>query len=1039
MTGKRRIAILGGGVGALSAAFALSELDPTGKHYEITLYQLGWRLGGKTANGRNAAYGQRIEEHGLHIWAGFYENAFTILRAALKALGRPAGSPQATIEQAFERQNQVFMTERHGDAWLPWPVWFEPDADPDLYPGRDSIFAAADDIMPPTEVLLRRAFASVEYNYIYYKEHWTGDPEAEGRRAIDMLPESLRRQIDAMLGGLAAPNLLMLVAKLLLERLAANPLSEEIRFATLIVLDILLKAVQHELRVPTIERGFRRYLLMLDLTLRVTIGIIKNDGLRHGLHVLDQFEFQEFLAHAGPIEPTEQSVLVESLYDYAFGYAAGTKPSMSACGSVQGLLRMFLTYKGGFFYKATAGMGDTICTPIYLLLKQRGVKFAFFSEVTSLTPDAAGFAVETIGVTQQVALAAGRAEYDPLVTVKGLECWPSEPHWDQLEDGAALAAAGVDFEDVLGHRWTGVPRTLRRGVDFDEVVLGISLGSLADLCAPLIAVKPVWRDMIANLATTRTQAFQLWMTDERVDMGGPYTAPVIPPPLPKMPPRGPEKLGPIVTGYQKPFDTYADMSHLIPVEDWPTPGGPKSVAYFCSVLADSAPGEQGAADALVKANAIEWIETQLQTLWPNVFSNGQMDWSKIWCKDLLVGQARFDEQFWQANINPSERYVLARPGTLQYRIAPGASGFENLFLAGDWTKVPDINAGCVEVAAMSGLMAASALTGYDIPIVHGDTLYANPPFVNYGGWMSLPPAPAIGKQTSFHSWVFEADRDALQDFVDRSLNTAAGRKRFKVLAPLVFLNKVKTGDLTSADPAYGNEGRMAETDVGFWMLLGRYDFGPEIMTGYGWFPAYLFVDEPYATACGREIWGFPKYTGNIISASDEAHGPFTVSAEVIDHFKPGTPATMQTLITATPDVIEPRGFFGTILEGIKDVAEHLAEGVAFHLTALAERHHLLGANGILPHVYFLKQFRAADDATEACYRQILKGALTLDHQYSFHFLHGDWTFTLRDTDSMPFVRDLGLGTPVDGVVTLKSGMGFHAVVDFTVAPASPIG
>ncbi len=185
MSDKRRIAILGGGVGALSAAFALSELDPAGQRYEITLYQLGWRLGGKTANGRNAAHGQRIEEHGLHVWSGFYENAFTILRAALKALDRSAGSPQATIDQTFKWQSQVLMTERHEDSWLPWPVWFEPDADPGLYPGRDSLFAAADEIMPPTATLLRRALASIEYNYQFYHQHWTTDPQAQSdpRRA----------------------------------------------------------------------------------------------------------------------------------------------------------------------------------------------------------------------------------------------------------------------------------------------------------------------------------------------------------------------------------------------------------------------------------------------------------------------------------------------------------------------------------------------------------------------------------------------------------------------------------------------------------------------------------------------------------------------------------------------------------------------------------------------------------------------------------------------------------------------------------------
>src|SRR5262249_6914281 len=41
------------------------------------------RLGGKGASGRNLreGKGKRIEEHGLHVWLGFYENAFALMKA----------------------------------------------------------------------------------------------------------------------------------------------------------------------------------------------------------------------------------------------------------------------------------------------------------------------------------------------------------------------------------------------------------------------------------------------------------------------------------------------------------------------------------------------------------------------------------------------------------------------------------------------------------------------------------------------------------------------------------------------------------------------------------------------------------------------------------------------------------------------------------------------------------------------------------------------------------------------------------------------
>lgn len=51
----KRVAILGGGMGALATAFELSELNKTGKKYDITIYQQGWRLGGKGASSSNPA------------------------------------------------------------------------------------------------------------------------------------------------------------------------------------------------------------------------------------------------------------------------------------------------------------------------------------------------------------------------------------------------------------------------------------------------------------------------------------------------------------------------------------------------------------------------------------------------------------------------------------------------------------------------------------------------------------------------------------------------------------------------------------------------------------------------------------------------------------------------------------------------------------------------------------------------------------------------------------------------------------------------
>ena len=66
----------------MAAAYQLTEADPEGEKYDITVYQQGWRIGGKGASGRNAEIAERIEEHGLHVWSGFYENSFQVMHSA---------------------------------------------------------------------------------------------------------------------------------------------------------------------------------------------------------------------------------------------------------------------------------------------------------------------------------------------------------------------------------------------------------------------------------------------------------------------------------------------------------------------------------------------------------------------------------------------------------------------------------------------------------------------------------------------------------------------------------------------------------------------------------------------------------------------------------------------------------------------------------------------------------------------------------------------------------------------------------------------
>ena len=98
----QKIAILGGGAASCTAALALTAQPGWKERYNITIYQLGWRLGGKAASGRNKNYGQRVEEVTGHMFAGVYHNSKHLLRSVYKELNRPEGVPMKTFEEAFK-------------------------------------------------------------------------------------------------------------------------------------------------------------------------------------------------------------------------------------------------------------------------------------------------------------------------------------------------------------------------------------------------------------------------------------------------------------------------------------------------------------------------------------------------------------------------------------------------------------------------------------------------------------------------------------------------------------------------------------------------------------------------------------------------------------------------------------------------------------------------------------------------------------------------------------------------------------------------
>lgn len=726
---KQKIAILGGGAGALAAAFGLTSRPDWQDHYEITVYQLGWRLGGKGASGRNPDCHHRIEEHGLHIWAGFYANAFRAMRTCYEELQRPAGAPLATVWDAFKPKSDCTLTEWVDNQWLQWGITTQTKGD---LPGDDFDSLTVSGYVHRLITWMLEHLENSGLFQALSRSDGTHDRPTVSNSIWDRvlsIESSLRSQND--------PSVLPQHRDLSLFDRGLSIVGDAVhwfavgakRLATTLLNDLdgaaqetyrVFAEVLHALRShlqdwfqanPKPDEAFRREFLILDFGFATMIGLIHDDVLTRGFCSIDDVEWKDWLRKHGATESTVNSVITRATYDYVFGYLNGdvNTPSIGAGTCTHGLMILTLCYQGALFYEMQAGMGDTVFGPLYQVLQKRGVQFCFFHRVDAIRLDSSDpNRIGEIDFGVQMKTQSGQP-YDPLVTVQDLPCWPSQPRFEQLIRGEELKHSGQNLESPWAD-WSDAEKiTLAVGKDFDLVVLGISVGALKPLTSELMSANPKWADMINHLQTTQTQAMQLWLKSSSKQLGW-DTQPQ-----------------PVVTGYADDMNTWGDLSHLLAREEWPAGATPLNESYFCGPLKDTEPipafsdhdYPQRMSDQ-VKKNSIEWLEANMEFLLPSLRRQGQFDWDQLVTDDGTEGRARFDSQYWRANIAPSERYVLSAAGTTQYRLAADGSGFQNLYLAGDWVRT-EINAGCVEAAVISGLSASQAICGYPEKILGGTT------------------------------------------------------------------------------------------------------------------------------------------------------------------------------------------------------------------------------------------------------------------------------------------------------------------------------
>ncbi len=612
--GKIRVAIVGGGCAGLAAAWQLSQQPG----YEIHVYEKSWRLGGKGASAR-AADG-RILEHGLHVWFGFYENAFKMMRECYAEVERRNWGPKpdnaqklahGRIEDAFFPEPNVGVADpAFAGEWAFWSTLLPPA---EGLPGtpldeRTNPFTLANYLVRCFGLLKSLMLSVIGPPNV----GGPGQPATEGSSSSDETgspgpaveaARPIAALMERMTGLLRVGSLtsaaVLLQAVSILEVWLRDKNSTPGTAASAIQLAEALAGQTRKLLLDltSVDAQVRTKTEIIDIVMTIAVGLFRDRVLfdARGLDAINNLDYRAWLRKHGATNAALELRFLAGTYDLVFGYQNGdrSKPAFAAGVAVRGALRMFFTYRGAMFWRMGSGMGDAVFAPLYrVLLAGRllnagsrpvpgpgdaaktdeaqyasPVEFHLLHELSGV-----GFSVSQDSrryVTSVEFMAPGDSQALDLQSKDALDkfgCWPETA---EARFGDAIMKERIRKELVVGDH-------------FDRVIFAIGIDDFNKAGAALLpdanskgSTSPAdWKAMSAEVKTVATKSAQVWV---RRDLEG----------------LGWDRGSALITALGLSFGTWADMTPTLTSERaWrgqtKSPlDEARSVAYFCDVVPDA--------------------------------------------------------------------------------------------------------------------------------------------------------------------------------------------------------------------------------------------------------------------------------------------------------------------------------------------------------------------------------------------------------------------------------------------------------------------
>ncbi len=276
--------------------------------------------------------------------------------------------------------------------------------------------------------------------------------------------------------------------------------------------------------------------------------------------------------------------------------------------------------------------------------------------------------------------------------------------------------------------------------------------------------------------------------------------------------------------------------------------------------------------------------------------------------------------------------------------------------------------------------------------------------------------PYLQQGTILHNWCVDGQKDRIQAKLDTMFaEPSGGEVRYTPLTSKLFLSVAEIARIVPQNPIDLARGGVPEIDVTIWSVAHREGGG---LLDMKWIPLWLGVDNDWAMATGREVYGFPKeictfdFDPQLPDPADPRS--FMTNAFAIPHYSQAATPAWLPLFDIKPitgeDFTPPESSFWDKVEGfaetvVERVGEHIIDGALKIASEQAIARAIKGEAVVLP---FLKQFPDAADPTRACYQAIIEAGTTINTFRKGGMTNTDYEITVHSYDTHPFAAELGI-------------------------------